>query len=160
MYSYILDYQLKFCLYMWMLYITIFFLCFRDVEMYSYILDYQLKFCLYMWMLYITIDRVCGVALNFKYLRYWSLLKAKCLVSATWLFGSMFLIYVALGYAFKPRDDKPLHAGLLFQTANYFVMVLDFSFVGTAACAYFFIFYRYQKSRRNRFIRKMSTTGI
>lgn len=67
--------------------------------MYSYIVDYQLKFFLYMWMLYITIDRVCGVALNFKYSNFWSTTKAKVLVMFTWLLGVIVLVYISYNYA-------------------------------------------------------------
>ena len=131
---------------------------YRDVEMYSYILDYQLKFCLYMWMLYITIDRVCGVLLNLNYSQYWSETKAKLLVGATWTVAFSFMIYMCVMFTLdRLRDEKHMHAAQLFQIANYVVMVMDFSFVVTAACAYIFIFYRYQRSRLNRFLSRKAS---
>ena len=76
--------------------------------------------------------------------------QAKSLVGGTWCFGISFLAYISISFTLKPREQKSTYTKELFQTANYFVTVFDFSFVGTAASAYLFIFYRYQKSRRNR----------
>ena len=125
---------------------------YKDVEMYSYILDYQLKFSLYMWMLFITIDRVCGVALNLRYLNVWSTSKAKVLVVVTWMVGISALVYISVMYS---REEGHERVDRLFKTANCFVMVFDFSFVGTSGGSYIYIFYKYKQGLRlfnfNRF---------
>ena len=117
---------------------------FKEVVMYSYILDYAiLKFCLYMWMLYITVDRVCGVLLNITYPSYWDISKAKWLVTVTWLIGITTFIAAALVYALKKDEVQ------LFMIANYFIIIFDFTFVVTAISSYCFIFYKFQKTRKD-----------
>ena len=122
---------------------------YKDVVMYSYVLDYHLKFCLYMWMLYITIDRVFSVLLSLKYSIFWSTRKAKFLVFVTWMLALTVFVYFIVMFALQKRNGNDF-----FQTANYTVMVLDFSFVVTAATSYIIIFGKYKKSLLNRFLQR------
>ena len=96
----------------------------------------------YFIMVYMTFDRLMGVTLHVKYMRYWRESRTKRLMKATWLIGGLICVVMAVAHKLLNYEFEGLFYGYIYPIYNVGFLIL-------ATISYIIIFHKFKKSKRN-----------